>query len=96
MFKELPESIEALLGFVLRHVASELNADECPAPLAESLRVYTRAVMAAERESHEHPTPAVHVDRDHSADAGNMVHRRPTLPTVPPGVEPPTARRRSI
>ncbi len=91
---ELPESIEELLGFVLRHLASELRVDECPAPLAESLRTYTRAVMAAERAAHEHPTPVVEVcDRDVAVeDAGGeqpgnnrpSEYARPTLPTEPP------------
>jgi hypothetical protein len=47
-----------------------------------------------------HPTPVVEVGeparsaRDHFRDAAELM--RPTLPTVPPGTEPPTARRRSL
>lgn len=88
--EEFPAKVEELLGYVLRHVASELGVDECPAPLEESLRIYTRAVQAACRDQHEHTTPLVHVDADHSGDVNEMVTRSPsviarsTLPTEPP------------
>lgn len=103
--QELPEDIEELLGYVLRHLASELRVDECPAPLAESLRTYTRAVMRADRDLHEHPTPLVNVEnrttpRVQISNAGTETHEaQPTLPTEPPpGVsfdDPPATGRTS-
>lgn len=81
--EELPDHVEELLGFLRRHLASELGEPDCPAPLAESLRVYTRAVIAATRDAHEHLTPVVEVDSDQPRPSE---YARPTLPTVPPGV----------
>jgi hypothetical protein len=109
-----PEEIEELLGFVLRHLASELKVSECPTPLEESLRIFTRAAIQADRNLHEHPTPVVDDPSLHFGDrltfsqtvdtSAGKHDSRPTLPTVPPGVEPeserepepPTARRRSL
>lgn len=92
--EELPDHVEELLGFLRRHLASELGEPDCPAPLAESLRVYTRAVIAATRDAHEHLIPVVEVDSDQPRPSE---YARPTLPTEPPvSYDDKPPRRRSL
>jgi len=93
--ERFPTKVEELLGFVVRHVASELGVERCPPPLEESLRVYTRAVIAATRTEHEHPTPVVHASDFPTTIVADKPEYRATLPTEPPAVDysdPPQRR----
>lgn len=101
---EFAESIAELSPLQRDAIVSSLESGSL-------VRDVTSALWAArdrERASHEHPTPVVHVDGagapgqvlpNGPALHGEPCHARPTLPTLPPGVEErevPTAKQRSL